>query len=104
MRNMKANGVSKFFFKNGISDPRYIFWQIAITRCTLFYVLQLFLDYNLQVSPRLKDSMAEGDRSVSNFVMSQDTGLHLSDFLALYLEKRDTFHTHCQCPKKEHHH
>jgi len=38
---MKANGVSKLKKKtNGISDPRYIFWQIAITRCTLFYVLQ----------------------------------------------------------------
>lgn len=53
----------------------------------------LFLDYNLQVSPRLKDRMVERDRPVSNFVMSQDICLHLSDLLALYLEKRDTFHT-----------
>lgn len=59
-----------------------------------------FLDYNLQVSPRLKDRMVERDRPVSNFVMSQDICLHLSDLLALYSEKRDTFHTHCHCPKK----
>lgn len=64
----------------------------------------LFLDYNLRVSPRLKDRMVEGDRPVSNFVMSQDICLHLSDLLALCLKKRDAFHTHCHCPKKEWHH
>lgn len=60
----------------------------------------LFLDYNLRVSPRLKDGSVEGDRPVSNFVMSQDTCLHLSDLLALYMKKRDASQACCQRPKE----
>lgn len=86
-------------FKNGISDWRLLLLFFFSDRLCFMFFSVLFLDYNLRVSPRLKDRTVEGDRPVSNFVMSQDTCLHLSDLLPLYIEKRDTTQVLCQRPK-----